>query len=282
VTPNNVVEGVNTTLTFTLSQPVPVGGLALNLTTTDTDLALGDIAYNLTNSSNIAAVQDLSVAGANSGTLLVTLAEGATVATLVVDSIIDDIAENVETISYTLNPPTGYSVIPASNTGSVSITNSPTVFGTSASEVITATDGASFTIFGNGGNDTLTGAAGNDLIYGGSEADIILGGAGNDTIFGNGGYDYINSGSGIDVLGLDLGNALVVLEAGEGYDVINNFQLGANKLMVSSLNNLSFTDIIVGDTTTGVNVIQGDDLLAVVAGQNASTFSSNLAGIFVV
>ncbi|MFN6465928.1 MAG: SBBP repeat-containing protein [Nostoc sp. DedVER02] len=149
------------------------------------------------------------------------------------------------------------------------------VFGGSQAEIITTGNGND-TIYGNDGHDILIAGDGDNLVFGGSQADIITTGNGNDTIYGNGGGDYINSGAGLDTIWLGTESATVVLQIGEGYDNINNFQLGATKFKVSSLDNLSFTD-----SNGSTQILQGNDLLAVVSWQNSNTFSSNFDAIFV-
>ena len=146
----------------------------------------------------------------------------------------------------------------------------------SSSEVVIAGDGND-TVYGNGGKDILNGGAGDDLIYGGSDADTILGGGGNDTIYGNGGGDLIDGGAGDDTIWLGAGAATVVLSSGDGYDTINNFQLGATQFKVSNLSNLQFSD-----SSGGAQIFQGSDLLAIVSWQSANIFSTNLNQIFVI
>jgi hypothetical protein len=68
----------------------------------------------------------------------------------------------------------------------------------------------------------------------------------------------------------------ILLRTGSGYDTIKNFQLGATKLQVASTTTLSFTD-----SAEGAQIFQGEDLLAVINWQTASTFSSNTSEIFV-
>lgn len=153
-------------------------------------------------------------------------------------------------------------------------TGDETLEGTSAAEVIFGRDGND-TIFGNDGTDVLIGGAGDDLLYGGSQADNIMAGDGNDTIYANGGANFINSGAGNDTIWLSASAEIVVLNTGAGNDIINNFQLGATKLQVSSINNLSFAD-----SADGAQIFQGEDLLAVVTLQSASVFSSNTSQIF--
>ncbi|BAY62591.1 inosine/uridine-preferring nucleoside hydrolase [Calothrix brevissima NIES-22] len=132
-------------------------------------------------------------------------------------------------------------------------------------------------IYGNGGKDTLIGGTGDDSIFGGAQADIILGGTGNDRIYGNGGKDIINSGTGFDTIWLGRGAATVVLAQDNGYDSIKNFHLGATKFQVSNLSNLSFTD-----SSDGVKILQNQELIAVVSGESAHNFSTNISRIFVV
>lgn len=149
------------------------------------------------------------------------------------------------------------------------------LFGASTDDFIGGGDGSD-TIFGNGGKDILLGDAGNDIIFGGSQADIISGGAGNDTIYGNGGGDLIDGGTGNNTIFLGTGEATVALNASEGFDTINNFQLGSSRFFVGSLlNDLSFAD-----SSSGVRISAGSDLLAVVSNQTTSTFTSNSSSIF--
>ncbi|MDJ0736303.1 MAG: hypothetical protein QNJ47_19935 [Nostocaceae cyanobacterium] len=150
-----------------------------------------------------------------------------------------------------------------------------TIFGTAEDDIFDLGNGDD-TIYGNGGEDTLLGDDGNNLVFGGSQADTIMTGDGDDTIYANGGGDYINTGAGFDTVWLGSGLATVVLDIGEGYDAIKNFQLGATKLKVGSVDNLSFDN-----STEGTQIFQGDDLLAVVSWQNASTFYKDMNDIFV-
>jgi Ca2+-binding RTX toxin-like protein len=151
------------------------------------------------------------------------------------------------------------------------------IYGASGNDSIDGGSGND-TIYGNGGNDTISGGAGDDLIYGGSQADSIFSGSGNDTVYANGGGDFINTGSGFDTVWLG-GAATVVLEAGFGWDTINNFQLGQTTFQLGSgltANSLSFTD-----SSDGVQISAGGDLLAVVSWNQASTFEANRNSIFV-
>lgn len=138
--------------------------------------------------------------------------------------------------------------------------------GTSGNDYIDGGTGND-TIYGNDGINTLIGGAGDDLIYGGNGRDAIFGGDGNDTIYSNGGGDYIDSGSGHDTVWLG-GAANVVLRGGEGFDVVNNFQVGQNKFL---LDHITFGQLSFANTNGSVSVTgPGNDLLAIVVGQQAS------------
>ncbi|MCU0567587.1 MAG: hypothetical protein MUF49_13435 [Oculatellaceae cyanobacterium Prado106] len=153
--------------------------------------------------------------------------------------------------------------------------SSDVLYGSGSSQDIISGGDGSDTLYGNGGKDILVGGAGNDQIFGGSDADTMLGGLGDDILYGNGGGDFIDSGSGLDTIWLG-GAATVVLSEGFGYDTINNFQLGATRLRVSSLSSLQF-----GDSAEGAQIFQGNDLLAVVSWQSANTFRTHLNQIFI-
>jgi Ca2+-binding RTX toxin-like protein len=125
-------------------------------------------------------------------------------------------------------------------------------------------------LYGNNGTDTLIGGDGNDLIYGGIGSDCILGGTGDDILYSQGGDDYIDSGIGTDTVWLG-GKATIALTSGEGYDLINSFQVGQNLFY---LNNLTFGQLTFTDSDQGVRIAgPGNDVLAIVPWQQASNIS---------
>ncbi|MEC4816319.1 MAG: hypothetical protein SAK29_24085 [Scytonema sp. PMC 1069.18] len=269
----SVVEGNTFTWNFSLDQPVPKGGLTLNLPVQNNTSAPEDVNYFLNGSTNITdfslQIKDDVLLGFS-----VTLAEGVTEAKLVSEAVVDNIDEIDENFTTVLANGEGYKTNPQSNKVITTIENA--LVGTPGNDILTGNNTGD-NIFGNGGMDSLIGGSGDDNIYGGSDADTINGGAGNDRIFGNGGADLINSGTGFDSIFLGVGKATVILETGLDFDTIYNFQLDATKFKVSSLGNLSFTD-----GADGVSIFQGDKLIAVVPGQSANTFSSNQDNIFTV
>jgi Ca2+-binding RTX toxin-like protein len=72
-------------------------------------------------------------------------------------------------------------------------------------------------INGSHGSDTIAGGDGNDRLYGGRGGDTIDGGDGDDTIDGGDGDDTLTGGAGHD---------LFVYRAGDGHDVITDFNDG--------------------------------------------------------
>ncbi|MEB3181542.1 MAG: calcium-binding protein [Nostocaceae cyanobacterium] len=151
------------------------------------------------------------------------------------------------------------------------------IYGASGNDVIVG-DSGNDTIYGNGGDDFIAAADGDNLIYGGSAADAIFTGSGNDTIYGNGGDDFIYTGSGFDTVWLGGGSAQVFLETGDGFDTINNFQLGQTCFQLGF--GLNASDLTFTDSTDGVRISAGSDLLAVVSWNQASTFQANPGSIF--
>ena len=104
----------------------------------------------------------------------------------------------------------------------------------------------------------------------------IFAGAGDDLIYSGSGNDFINSGSGNDTLWLGGGEDLIILESGNGFDTINNFQLGLTIFDAGDSSQLSIID-----GANGAEISSGGDLLAVVSWTQASTLIDNLDQVFV-
>lgn len=99
-------------------------------------------------------------------------------------------------------------------------------------------DAGDDTIFGGAGTDTLSGGDGNDTISGDADADTITGGAGNDILLGGSGNDNISGGTGNDTITGGTGNDTLTggdgfdtftYNAGDGIDVITDFNTGAGQ-----------------------------------------------------
>ncbi|NYZ24288.1 tandem-95 repeat protein, partial [Azospirillum oleiclasticum] len=82
------------------------------------------------------------------------------------------------------------------------------------------------TLWGNEGNDTLDGGAGDDILYGGDDADRITGGTGNDTMTGGTAED------------------IFVFRRGDGFDIIQDFGAGPDKLDFTAFGFASANDVL--------------------------------------
>ena len=109
----------------------------------------------------------------------------------------------------------------------------------------------SLSLWGDGGDDTLAGAGGDDLLMGGDGDDELVGGPGhdrfdggdgeddlwggrgNDRLSGGAGNDALVGGNGNDQLSGGSGADLFVFGKGGGEDVVSDFQLGVDRLVLT-------------------------------------------------
>ncbi|WP_299491973.1 hypothetical protein [Acaryochloris sp. IP29b_bin.137] len=89
---------------------------------------------------------------------------------------------------------------------------------------------------GGSGNDTLSGAGSSDYLFGGRGNDHLLGERGSDIIQGNEGDDWIDGGLGQDSLFGGQGVDQFVLQAGNGKDIIFDYQDGIDSFVLVDLN----------------------------------------------
>lgn len=120
-----------------------------------------------------------------------------------------------------------------------------------------------------GGNDTLTGGAGDDRMGGKAGNDELYGEDGNDALWGDDGDDLLQGGPGDDILvGDDFsggsGADTFVLAAGEGTDTIVDFEVGIDAIAL--VDGLTFDDLTFTNSSSSVEIIFGDETLAVVQG----------------
>ncbi len=144
-------------------------------------------------------------------------------------------------------------------------------------------------IFGGASDDILRGddnsrspsgsAEGNDIIFGGAGDDRIGGKGGNDELFGDEGDDAIWGDDGDDILRGGLGNDMLtgddfsggqgadtfILAAGEGTDMIVDFEMGVDQIGLAE--GLTFADLSISGDTISV----GDEILATVLGVETLT-----------
>ncbi len=126
-------------------------------------------------------------------------------------------------------------------------------------------------IIGSPGQDTLTGTDSFDLISGEGGSDKLFGFAGNDTLIGNKGGDILSGGSGNDVLTGDSGADIFVLSAGNGADLITDFERGPNSIGLSG--GLTFEDL----SFAGNSILLDDsqEILATVAEVDTITLTAD-------
>ena len=120
-------------------------------------------------------------------------------------------------------------------------------------------------IGGDDGADQVRGRSGDDRLLGGARGDWLDGGHGNDTLSGETGQDTLRGGAGDDVLQGGKGNDRMtggagadrfVFGPGGGRDVVRDFDLSADRLVLDAT--------LWGDSTTDLARILAD--FAVVAG----------------
>lgn len=104
-------------------------------------------------------------------------------------------------------------------------------------------------LHGNDGNDRLVGYTGDDELHGGDGRDYLNGSSGQDQLFGDDGNDILRGGKGSDEITGGFGNDVLyggelgrndqtsdtfIFNAGDGQDVIVDFELGLDLLLLDS------------------------------------------------
>ncbi|MGF1493311.1 MAG: esterase-like activity of phytase family protein [Microcoleaceae cyanobacterium] len=293
VEPEEVTEdGDSYSLTLSLSEPAPEGGLRVVFSETDSDNAFGDIEFPpvLTNASNL---EGLDAVGDELARSAITIDAGATEATVTWTTVADGETEGDETTTIALETAEGYSIDSDNQSDVVTILDTSTAddqtfVGTDGDDQIAGGLGND-EIFGEGGNDllrgdlderqsgeaggddTISGGAGNDRIGGKAGNDVLFGDEGNDRIWGDQGDDLLSGGPGNDELHGDSGDLFggadtFVLAAGEGTDTIVDFEIGLDLI---GLEGLTFADLSLESQGSDLAIIAGDETLAIVQGVEA-------------
>ncbi|WOI57445.1 DUF4114 domain-containing protein [Palleronia sp. LCG004] len=122
-------------------------------------------------------------------------------------------------------------------------------------------------IAGGAGCDVLMGGTGSDTLDGGSDADKIVGGAGSDRLSGGNGNDHLWGGE----WHADGAADTFVFERGSGRDMIHDFEVGVDRIDLSSWNlgTEDLADCIVDKNWSTEIVLSGADdtlILKAVAG----------------
>lgn len=165
------------------------------------------------------------------------------------------------------------------------------LFGGKGEDFIADIGGGNDQIFGNLGNDTLSGGDGNDEVFGGQGNDGVFGDAGNDLVSGDKGddiligvgfenttnpglgeIDTLRGGEGVDVFSLGLESPSYYVGLGNSdLGVITDFSLGEDLIFVSATDNVTISDIDLGELGSGAGIFsQNGDLIGLVQGLTAT------------
>lgn len=274
------------TLTFTLDEAAPEGGLRVVWSEVDSDNAFGDIEFppTLTNASNL---ESLTPEGDELARSAITIDEGETSATATFITVADETTEGDETTVYSLIDEIGYaltddnSVTVTIEDTSIVVTPPPLVrepvfgsldgdtFDAAVTEGFSGTDeltfgGADNDLFdtsNGGGGNRLYGQSGNDDFLLGSK-DRALGGAGDDRFFfpEAGGNNTITGGAGADQFWI------VTAEIPESANIITDFdQLEGDVLGIGGLG-IGFDQLTLSDDGgDAIVAFEGNDLARLLA-----------------
>ncbi|MDJ0844635.1 MAG: alkaline phosphatase [Crocosphaera sp.] len=262
-----VTENADTyTLTFTLDEAAPEGGLRVVWSEIDSDDAFGDIEFppTLTNASNL---EQLDPKGDELARSAITIDEGATSATVTFTTVADMVTEGEETNTYTLIDDIGY--VPTDDS-SVTVTIEDTsveppevpsmVRGTSGGDFFDTEDPGDRGFIGD--NQLLFAGSGDDFVDvsfspGGDRSRLDLG-SGDDIIFA-GSHNRIIGGSGDDIFFLGYGEGDNTVTGGSGMD---QFWLTVDDGSLPTEAN-TITDFIIGEDVIGFGStdLSFDDLM---------------------
>lgn len=188
-------------------------------------------------------------------------------------------------INLTHIPPT----LPKTNVAVPSAASEDMLIGTGGHDVLQAGDGG-VTVYALEGNDIVIGGAGNDIligglgndhlegvagnnyifggpgnnmIIGGTGNDILVGGAGSNKIIAGGGNNIIYDGAGPDRMVSGPGANLFVLMRDSQPDVIEGFQLGKDRIDLSSWGASGIAALNISQTASGAIIRFGAELLEI-------------------
>ena len=216
IEPTLVVEGGEPqAFTFKLSEPAPPGGLVVDTFINNPDGEV-DIVPSSEPMQNVTDARSRMEDGRRIDQL--TVAEGATEASLNFSALEDDVVEGNEPFFITLLPKDGYIVDANNNIANSVIADADTVIdGTENADVLHGTENVD-AILGGQGDDIISGNNENDALFGGDGSDRLFGEVGDDLLFGDDGRDRLFGGDGLDTLNGDLGEDTLI--GGRGNDLL--------------------------------------------------------------
>ncbi len=115
---------------------------------------------------------------------------------------------------------------------------------------------------GNQGIDTLSGGEGDDTLYGGKGNDLLRGSSGEDWLWGDEGDDTLAGGEGSDRF---------VLLPGNGTDLVEDFTIGEDLLVVG--NEVTFADLTITQDQTSTLITFEGQTLAILSDVSADLVS---------
>ncbi|NJO42418.1 MAG: hypothetical protein HC769_34825 [Cyanobacteria bacterium CRU_2_1] len=244
-TPDTLVETQGTVLTFRfeLDQLPPPGGITItvkgNVPQSLTQLDL----FALSATGGEQPVGDFDFSGFD---FKIT----DRVATIRAPIFQDSQAEGLQTVIYTLQAGSGYTVDNSVRSATIRLADNP--------GQVPASNGK---ILGTARADTLTGTARKDTIDGAGGNDVISGLGNNDTLVGNNGNDILLSGAGSDALTGGKGRDTFGLEKGSGTDRILDFTDRQDRLGLTP--GISFGQLRFTQQGDNLLIKAGNDALAI-------------------
>ena len=216
IEPTLVVEGREPqAFIFRLTEPAPPGGLVVDALLTNPDGEV-DIVPSPDPMPNVTNAKSRMKDGRMINEL--TIAEGATEASLNFSALEDDVVEGNESFSITLLPRNGYTIDPDNNIAVSVIADANIVIdGTEGKDLLDGTENVD-AISGGQGDDIISGNHENDALFGGDGRDRLFGEVGDDLLFGDDGRDRLFGGDGADTLSGDLGKDTLI--GGTGNDLL--------------------------------------------------------------
>lgn len=126
---------------------------------------------------------------------------------------------------------------------------------------------------GNQFDDTLVGEAENDILVGGGGNDALVGKQGDDILRGGSGRDLLVGGLGTDRLQGGKGQDLFVLSPGSSKDIIQDFEIGQDKLGL--VRGVSSKDLDILQQGSNTLIKLGNTAVALLQGINANQITAD-------
>ncbi|PPB79546.1 hemolysin type calcium-binding protein, partial [Albidovulum inexpectatum] len=124
---------------------------------------------------------------------------------------------------------------------------------------------------------TIQGTSGADVLIGGAQDDLVCGGSGNDTLSGGSGNDILYDGIGSDVMRGGAGADLFVLSPDGELDVIEDFQVGLDRLDLTSFSFLyDVSQLSITSTSWGCILHYRNEILEVHSSGGVTILATDL------